>query len=369
MRLVERGRLSLDDGLGSLLPDFPTHGHTVTLRHLLNHTSGIKSYTSMGEAWRKLWPLELSHEELLTLVRDEPFDFAPGEKWAYNNTAYYMLGMIIEMDAGVSYAEHMHSQIFAPLRLLRTRYDSNRDLIRNRAQGYAFEGGTLTNDEPLGMSQPGGAGGLLSTGGDLVRWSMALTAGQVVSADSFALMSTPTILPDGTSTGYGFGLAVDEFEGRRRISHGGGIMGFNSMLLFLPEGNVHVGVISNGETVRSDKIAEAIARAALGIEKATVHDEPLAPELMARIAGGYRFEERPMDVRVWDDGGRAMVQASGPGQGAFRILYQGAAAAEDGGEVFRAEFDTDVRLVFAADGASFVLHQGGRRLTARRAGG
>jgi D-alanyl-D-alanine carboxypeptidase len=367
MRLVEQGKISLDDSLNKFLPDYPTQGHTVTIRHLLNHTSGIKSYTDVGEEWVKIHPLELTHEQLLALVKDRPFDFKPGEKWAYNNTAYYMLGMIIETISGKSYAQHMQDEFFTPLNLERTRYDISSDVIKNRAQGYTIRDGVLGNDDPLGMSQPFAAGSLLSTGEELVEWSMALTAGKVVKPESFALMTTPTTLADGSREDYGFGLAIDEFENQKRIQHGGGIHGFNSMLLWLPEPDLHVAVISNGEPIRSGKIADAIAYAVLGIEKAAVKDEPISPELLKSIVGMYTMEEPLMDVKVWEDGGTLMVKAQTEEQSAFRLKYQGAGASPDG-ELFRAAFDGDVTFTFAKDGRSFTVVQGGMRMAAKRVG-
>lgn len=365
MTLLEQGKISLEDDTSKFLPDYPMQGHHVTIRHLLTHTSGIVSYTDVGEEWQKLMPLELSHEELLALVKDKPFEFEPGTKWAYNNTAYYMLGMIIENISGKSYAEFMQDEFFTPMNLDRTRYDVSRDLIKNRAQGYSLRKGELANDAPLGMSQPGAAGALLSTGEDLVRWSKALSSGNVVSADSFKQMITPVTLPDGTNTEYGFGLMIGEMDGVEVVQHGGGIHGFNSMLIWVPEQDLHVAVISNGEALDSGKVASAIMLAALGIEKAPVKDEPIDAELLARIAGTYVFNEMPMDVKVWAEDGKAMVQAQADGQSAFRILYQGADASPDGQE-FRADFDPDARLLFAGDGTSFTLWQHGMKLTATR---
>ena len=208
----------------------------MTIQQLLQHTSGIKSYTDLGEAWKKVWPLELTHAELLALVEDEPFDFEPGSDWHYSNTGYYLLGMVIEKVAGRSYAEQLQAELCAPLGLARTRYDSNRELIDNRAQGYALDGEELVNDQMIGMAQPGAAGGILSTAGDLVRWQMALSSGKFVRPESFARMCTPTVLPNGHDTRYGFGLKMDEWAGKPRVQHGGGIFGFNSMLFWLPDG-------------------------------------------------------------------------------------------------------------------------------------
>lgn len=350
LRAVEHGDLALDDDLSEHVPSFELQGRKVTIAQLLTHTSGIVSYTDLEEEWSSKWPLELKHDELLALVEDLPFAFEPGTQWAYNNTGYYLLGMVLEKVAGKPYAELMHEQLFAPLGLAHTRYDSNTALIKHRAQGYALTDGALCNDQALGMSQPGAAGGLLSTGGDLVRWSMLLTAGKVVSPEFFARMSTPTVLPDGSDTHYGFGLSIGELDGLKRIDHGGGIFGFNSMLAWYPDADVHVAVISNGETVSSAKIADAIAYAALGISKRVAVDLAPTPELIAKLVGDYSMPKIKLDARIFERDSKLFVQATG--QDAFRVLWQG-------GDEFCAEFDHSVRLVFSADGRGFTLHQGG----------
>jgi len=354
---VEENKLSLDAKLEDLVPEFPTPGHTVTLEQLLNHTSGIPSYTDIGKTWQAKWPIELSDAELLELVEGKPFDFEPGQDWHYNNTGYYLLGMIVAKTGEATYGEHLAKTLFRPLGLERTRYDSNREVIQNRAQGYDLEDGRLVNDIYLGMSQPGGAGGLLSTGGELVRWQMALTSGQVVSPESFARMTKPTVLPNGKDTGYGFGLQTSEFAGRKRIDHGGGIFGFNSVLFWLPDEDLHVAVISNGESLRSAKVADAIAYAVLGIEKPVAKNEPTTAELRARLAGKYHLEGTPMDARVFEDGDRLKCQATG--QGSWGLLWQG-------GNEFRADFDAEVRVVFDEDAQGFTLHQGGGVIHADR---
>ena len=362
LKLVEQKKLSLDDTLAELVPEFPTPGHTVTLRQLLAHTSGIPDYTAQ-EAWFPLVPRELTDAELLATVAGVEFDFEPGQDLKYCNTGYHLLGMIAARAGGAettstkAFGEYMQRAHLAPIGLQRSRHDSNQDLIENRAQGYALQDGQLVNDIHLGMSQLGGEGGLLSTGGELVRWSMALTGGQVISKESFALMATATVLPDGRPMRYGLGLEIGEFEGRRRLYTEGGIFGFNSILLWLPDDELHVAVISNGEEVRSEKVADAIAYAVLGIEKAAVIDAPTTPELRARLAGNFRLEDGSMEARIFDEGGRLMCQATD--QPAFGLKWQG-------GEEFRADFDEEVRLVFDADAQGFTLHQGGAKVHADR---
>lgn len=363
MRYVEWKQLALDDELARYVPDFPLQGKHVTIRQLLNHTSGIPSYTDVGEPWEKLWPLELEHEELLALVKDKPFDFEPGTKWAYDNTGYYLLGMVLEKVGGKAYEELLEEHIAKPLGLARTRRDSNVDLIENRAQGYSLRatpaGPVLANDQPYGTNQPGAAGFLLSTARDLVTWQMALTSGKIVSKDSFELMRTPAVLPDGKDTGYGFGLGIGEFEGRRRVSHGGGIFGFNSMLAWYPDDDLHVAVISNGEALSSGKVADELVWAALGIEKPAEKDLAIPAEALAKFAGTYHVGGLDVLADLTAEDGKLFLQARAEGQGKFRLKWQG-------GDEFRADFDRNVRVVFAPDRKSFRLHQGGRDFVGTR---
>lgn len=363
MKLVERKTLALDDDLSKWVPEFPLQGKHVTLRQLLQHTSGIPSYTDIGAAWEAKWPLELTHEELLALVKDKPFDFEPGTQWAYDNTGYYLLGMVLEKASGKKYEDLLRDEITTPLGLTRTRRDSNVDLIRNRAQGYAWQGrgaqGELVNDQPYGTNQPGAAGFLLSTARDLVTWSMALSSGKVVSKESFTLMTTPAVLPDGKDTGYGFGLMLDEFEGRKRIGHGGGIFGFNSFLGWFPDEDVYVAVISNGEALSSNQVFADLAWPALGVERPAPKDLAIPADVLTKLAGVYRITALGVSADVTSADGKLYLQARAPGQQKFRLQWQG-------GDEFRADFDRNVKIVFAADGATFRLYQGGGVFEAKR---
>ena len=141
------------------------------------------------------------------------------------------------------------------------------------------------------------------------------------------------------------------------MHHGGGIFGFNSMLYWLPKEDVHVAVISNGEEISSSRIADDIAYAVLGIEKAAVKDQPIGKELLELLIGDYAFTAIGLDAKIFEREGKLMLQATG--QGAFRLMWQGAME-------FRADFDNDVKLLFADDGKSLVLHQGGKKVSGVR---
>jgi CubicO group peptidase (beta-lactamase class C family) len=147
--------------------------------------------------------------------------------------------------------------------MTRTRYDSCADVIKNRAQGYIVEDGALRNDVPIGMGPPGGAGGLLSTAKDLVRWQTALVSGKVVSPASFEEMTTPYMFEDGRETRYGMGLMSGEMADAPTIGHDGGIQGFTSTLRYFPDTQLSIAVLSNSEGFATDAVAQSIAGALL----------------------------------------------------------------------------------------------------------
>lgn len=263
LKLAERGKLMIDDPLTKFLPDYPTHGHEITLRHLLTHTAGVPSYTDLGPVWERRKAEALSDAEMLALWQEKPLEFAPGERWKYSNSGYYLLGLVIEKVAGVPYGEFLREAFFDPLQLTRTRYDSNEELLLNRAQGYAFENERFSNDGLLDMRQPGAAGGLISSAGDLVKWQLALVGGRALSKASYEEMTLPFLLASGKETNYGMGLQLDTQAGQPCVWHGGGINGFNSVLLYFPGGQLSIAAISNGERLRADALGLALAKALL----------------------------------------------------------------------------------------------------------
>ena len=357
LRAVEKGLLTLDDGLERFV-EFPLQGKVVTIRHLLNHSSGIPSYTGLGEEWKKTTPLDISQKDLLAFVAGKPFEFEPGKGFEYNNTGYFLLGMVLEKLHGKTYAQIVHDELCAPLGLTRTRYDSNKELIKNRAQGYGVVDGKPANDDPLSPNHPYAAGSLLSSGGDLVRWSMALAGGKVVSAANYTAMATPLVV-DGRDTHYGFGLMTGSVAEMPTVMHGGGIHGFNSFLLHVPQHDLHVAVISNSERANSQRLAGAIVRAVLDVADFVAKDLPLPVAQRDGCVGVYDFPEVGMALHVTVVGEKLQAKGDAEGQGEFALLFQG-------GREFRAAFDHAVKLEWSEDGKSIQLHQGGRVVSGKR---
>lgn len=359
MRLAEQGKLSLDDSVQKFLPTFPTQGNRVTIRHLLTHTSGIKSYTGLGPKWTSRMRLDLAKDSLVAMFANEPFDFKPGAQWKYDNSGYFLLGMIIERLSGQSYGAYLKDEFFTPLGLAGTRYCDQRPLITHRAQGYSpTPDGQFVNADLLSMTQPYAAGSLCSTVDDLAAWTRALSSGKVVSPASYAQMTTPGTLNDGAPLTYGFGLQVGTLAGHRHIYHNGGINGFISELHHYPDDSLIVVVLTNTEGPAAPKLEAVLARRALGIPEAVVKDVALRAADVARFSGDYVLGGQ-LAIKVFADG--AALKAQAAGQSALLLRYQG-------GATFVADADHDITLEFATGdpSPSFVLTQNGKRTATRK---
>ena len=258
LQLVEKGDLSLDDPLTKFFPDYPSPGERVTVRHLLNHTSGIVSFTSLPDH-RAGMRRDLEHDEVVARFRDLPFRFSPGEKFEYCNSGYYLLGVIIETVSGQKYEDFLTEHILEPLGLNATVYDRHGRIIPNRARGYAIWGERRFNAPFVSMTQPFAAGALASTAGDLIRWQRALVGGEVLKAETFGQMTAPGRLANGKETRYGFGCFLESFEGGTVVRHGGGIPGFVSELAWFREMDLTVVVLSNSNRGRPREVARKIA--------------------------------------------------------------------------------------------------------------
>ena len=366
MQLVEQGKLSLDDDITKYVPNAPTRGRRILVRHLLNHTSGIPSYTDVGGGFGRVMRLDLPHDSLLAVIRDDSLQFEPGSHFYYNNTGYYLLGMIIERVTGKRYGDYLRDVLFTPNGLTATIYCSEAPLIKHRARGYNG-GATLTNADYISMDLPFAAGSLCSTVGDLVAWTCLLHGGKLVSASSFTTMTRPVKLTSGRPMSYGFGLQVDTLGAHRRIHHGGGINGFISELAHYPDDSLTVVVLSNTAPAPSNEVADAIARVAFGLPPAgppqQPADLPIPPDEARRLVGNYRVtfpdgSRRP--ARIVADG--AQVKLEMDNQPAVRLMKQAApntyAAAGQPGRI----------TVDVVNGAvtGFVIDRGARPLEAVR---
>ena len=264
LKLAEEGKLDLQDDITKYIEDYPTHGHTITIEHLLTHTSGIKSYTGMLEWTAEVRKKDFTPPELIDFFKNQPMDFVPGEEFRYNNSAYFILGYIIELVSGTPYDTYIAETFFKPLGMKNSYYGSTSRIIPNRAAGYAMGEEGYKNDDFLSMTQPYAAGSLLSTVDDLYTWYTAVMSKEVITEASLKQATTSYVLSNGKHTDYGYGWFIGNIQGSLNIQHGGGINGYLTASMFLPEDRLFVAVFSNCTCTDPGDAAVKMAAIALG---------------------------------------------------------------------------------------------------------
>lgn len=288
LKLQEEGKLSVDDRLDKYFPDFP-RGDEVTLHHLLTHTSGIKSYTSkpdfLQQATSKIAP-----EDLIESFKNDPYDFSPGEKWAYNNSGYFLLGEIVAKVSGMSYGEYLRETFFDPLGMKNSGIHTSTAILPDEAAGYAYVDGEVQKALNWDMSRAGGAGAIYSTVEDLQLWNEALFNGKVLSEASLKAAFTPVKIKEGEpQMPYGYGWIIGKLRGVKKISHSGGLHGFLSFLARYPEQNMTIAALHNASPplpgVTPPQLADQIAELYLWREM-----KPRSPNKIAEV-----------DVESFDD--------------------------------------------------------------------
>lgn len=253
--LLERdGKLTLDDPVSRHLPGTPPAWEKITVRHLLSHTSGLGDPYEIID-FRK----DYSDEELTALEARVPVRFSPGEKWAYSNMGYHLLGFIANRVGGKFYGEQLRERLFAPLGM-GTRVISESDIIPHRAAGYEWKGGALKNQAWVAPRLNTTAdGSLYLTARDLARWDQALYGDTILDARLRQASFTPARLKDGSEAPYGYGWFVDTVKGRRHISHGGAWQGFRAQLCRYVDDKLTVIILANADSARPSRFADMVA--------------------------------------------------------------------------------------------------------------
>jgi CubicO group peptidase (beta-lactamase class C family) len=347
--LEERGKLKVDDPVKKYLPDSPAAWDKITIFHLLTHTSGIPSFTSFPD-YASTEATPTTPEKLVARFRDKPLEFEPGEKWNYSNSGYVLLGYLLEKISGQSYSDFVQQNIFTPLGMKDSGYDSNSAILPRRAAGYSRSPNGPVNTGYIDMTIPFSAGALYSTTEDLLRWEQGLFGGKVVSAASLAKMTTPF------KQDYAFGLGVQTKNGHKVIEHGGGIEGFNTQLSFYPDDKLVVVVLANLNGPFAAQIAANLASVAHG-EKVVLTSErkeiTVSPKVLAQYVGTYELTPN-FSITVTLENDHLMTQATN--QQKLPLF------AESETLFFLKVVDAQVEFVKDGKGqvASLVLHQNGR---------
>lgn len=308
LQLQEQGKLNVKDPVSKYIPDSPEAWKKVTIHHLLSHTSGIPSYTSTPDYGKRM--RESSKPlDFIARFKDKPLEFEPGSKFNYSNSGYFLLGVIIEQVSGKSYEAYLRENIFAKLDMQDSGYDWDSKILKNRAAAYETgPDGKPRNAQFLDMGQPYAAGSLYSTVEDLYRWDRALYTEKVISRKSLESAWTPVI------DKYGYGWIMDKIAGEHRIiTHGGGINGFTTTMIRLPEDDAFVAVFSNHESQATGRIGMELARMLLGenVEGPKEHKAiTVAPEILERYTGKYSLNAN-LQFTVTSAQTHLMIEAQG----------------------------------------------------------
>ncbi len=288
MILAEQGKLSLSDDLHKYVPDFPTEGNKVTIKHLLTHTSGIANYTEDKHIWRQELQTPTTLDDMIVRFAKHPMALKVGEANRYSNTGYVLLGKIIEVASGKSYADFIEQEIFAKLGMKNSQY-GGLQIIPNRANGYSASETGYVNAGFVNMMWPHAAGSLLSTVDDLNIWFKALRNGELISAENYKLMTSPMQLNDGSMSNYGFGLGMFKFNKYDAIGHGGGIHGFVTNAFYIPSEDLYVAVLNNYDAGNPGEIARMLAAVALNMPVPKFEKVALSKEQLTPMMGSYKL--------------------------------------------------------------------------------
>jgi CubicO group peptidase (beta-lactamase class C family) len=357
LHLVRAGKVSLSDPITKYVPDFDTQGKTITIENLLTHTSGLFNVTALddfvSQITRDLKPIEVAN-----LIAGKPLEFEPGSQFKYSNTNYILLGMLIEKVTGRTYAENLESSIAKPLGLADTRYSRDDALTPRHARGYDRESsGQWVPMKPMSMTQPFAAGAIESTVDDLAKWTQALADGKAVDSKLLERAWTP-YKPTESPSDYGYGWFIRTDSGERWIGHNGGINGFQSAAVWIPEKKVFVAILRNCVGGGPPELLlRRLALEAVGRPEAKRVAITLPAETLDRYVGVYALSPETK-FTVSRKGNKLFAEA--PNKSKVELF----AEAED--KFFSRD---DVQFSFTIENekaTQMTLHRGGRDSLAKR---
>jgi CubicO group peptidase (beta-lactamase class C family) len=320
LKQIDEGKARLDDPLSKFLPDYP-NGSQITLLQLLNHTSGVKSYTGISGYMHNPIRRDLTTAELVKEFKDQPADFAPGEKWAYNNSGYVLLGAVVEAISGKSWHQSIDDLLLRPAQITSVHYQAGDKLFKGMAQGYTLNGQReVAPAGLLSMTQPHAAGALIANTEGLWRWNQALHGGKLLSKASYERMITP----EGAAKPhhYGFGIGTGTLRDQTLLSHGGGIHGFGSLLSYVPQSQVTVVILRNSDTsgFATDLVSRKLAAFAMGEPFPEQTPVAVPAEQLKSAEGLYAREDKQTRTLRLKDG---VLQSQRAGSGIAPLVPLG----------------------------------------------
>lgn len=261
LMLQERGQLDVNSTISTYIPDYPL-GEKITLHHLLTHTAGIKDFTKM-KSIQTIAQKELSPKQVIDFFKHEPMDFAPGEKFEYNNSGYVILGYIIELVSGKTYEKFIKENIFERVGMTHSRYADDFALVDKRAYGYHKTADGYVNKTRISFTIPFSSGALMSTLEDMLKWQNALNKNSLLRANTIEKAFTKYKLNNGEIFTYGYGWHLKEINGTPTSEHGGSVFGFKTMGVYIPSEDIYVIGLTNCDCISPTQVTRDIAKLAL----------------------------------------------------------------------------------------------------------
>jgi len=291
LNLIASRRLSLDDTVGSVLTDYQGPARGVTVRQLLNHTSGIPNYVNEIPGLQpRLRRGELQRSDVVATFASLPLTFAPGSRWSYTNSGYYLLGLIIERVSGKTYYDYLRDDVLKPLGITRVWSGDDQEILRNRVRGYDIGAHGLEHATPWYYLVPFSAGSLLSTAEELAHYRRAVFTSPAMPPGVRELITTEEPLSSGEHTGYLLGALVrTEFGGLVKFAHSGEIWGYSASNAYYPERDTTIVVLTNrkGPLLTPVSLEREVARIVLGLPAPAVTAGPLPAATLRRYGGEY----------------------------------------------------------------------------------
>src|SRR5580692_6325199 len=347
LQQVELGRLSLDDDVSKFVPEFPFQGHHVTIRQLLNHTSGIVDYHYLGDPIEATSRQPKALDEVMALYAGKAWVHEPGAKWDWSISGFQLLVTIVERITGQRFSEYVKQNIFTPAGVTATTYCDDFSLVHGLSRAYRkFEKGYLpANENDMAYNEDLR---FCSTVGDIYQLWESIRAKRLIEPKTLEMMTTAEgaamhMSPQDPKAQYGFALILNHEEEHRRIGQHGSLLGYSGSLYDFPEDGLTIVVLTNTEGQNAYALTRALARAVLGLPQLPVppaasaekvlEDKPVSEDERKQLAGTYvlklerltpglhdSFEQYRRTFRVFDENGRLMIQALG--EGPERLLKQ-----------------------------------------------
>ena len=367
MQQVEAGKLRLDDDAARLLPDFPWQGRHVSVRQLMDATSGLQDYHYRGDPHLAQRGVPKAHDEVTALFAGLPYAHEPGAKYQWTTSGFHLVGGLVERVTGMRFGDYARDQVIARAGLTRTYSCDDRSITPGLARGYdpAFKG--FRNAAVESASLYPFTATICATAADVAAFARALRDGRLMTPESWRAMTTPAgaarpgSIPGDSTAGRGIGLRAAREGGHRWIGESGSLMAYSSALMDFPDDSLTIAVLSNTAGQPAARLARQLARAALGLPPLPVpraraprsevaSRATLSPAERAQYLGTYRlhipnpqatYHRFQRTYRVFEENGRFSIQALGD---APQVLLP------QGDHVFKTAASPEVQWVFTVDG-------------------